>query len=110
MLLEFAAIAVAVLLALVLWGRHAYARERQLKRSGKFSLQFIFVADDGSAHELSESQTAYLNSEFHPADGARPYFKSSYSKLTPAGNIGGYLKRSRLPKNVPIQKPPCEGP
>lgn len=97
-----------MLLVLALWGRIAFARERELKRTGAFASRFVLIADDGTAHELSEEQKAYLNTEFHPADGARPYFKSRYSQLTPVGKMGGYLKRARVPRRVPIQSP-CEG-
>lgn len=108
MLLKVIALPIVLFLTLVLWGRLSYARERELKRTGAFASQFVLIADDGTAHELSDGQKAYLNTEFHPADGARPYYKSKYSQLTPVGNMGGYLKRNRVPQSVPIQSP-CEG-
>jgi hypothetical protein len=94
---------IVLVLALALWGRISSARERELKRSGSFALQFVLVADDGTAHELSGEQKAYLNTEFIPADGGRPYIKSRYSQVTPVGKIGGYLKRTRLPKGIIVQ-------
>ncbi|RYE81368.1 MAG: hypothetical protein EOO80_01300 [Oxalobacteraceae bacterium] len=99
----------ALILALALWGRLSFARTRESKRTGAFASQFVFIADDGTAHELSEEDKAYLNTEFHPADGARPYYKSKYLQLTPVGKMGGFLKRSRLPRNVPVEGP-GEGP
>lgn len=108
MLLEVVALLIVLLLGLALRVRIAFAKERELKRTGAFALQFVLIADDGSAHELSEEQKAYLNTEFHPTDGARPYFKARYAQLTPVGKMGGYLKRSRLPRRVPTQSP-CEG-
>jgi hypothetical protein len=64
---------------------------------------FVWVADDGTAHELNEEQKAYVNTEFHGSDGARPYIKASYESLTPDGRIGGYLYRAQLPDWVRIK-------
>ena len=38
----------------------------------------IWINDDGSARELSEADKKYVDTEFSPFDGARPYIKSTY--------------------------------
>jgi hypothetical protein len=48
----------------------------------------------------------YLNTEFHGADGDRPYIKWRYSSLTPDHRMGGYLPRKKLPKHVEIKPSP----
>jgi len=93
------------LAALVLVGRWAYARERAAKANGTFSMGFVWVEDDGSVRDLTADEHKYLNTEFHPGDGARPYVKSSYESKTPDGRIGGFLLRRRLPRTLMKTKP-----
>ena len=64
--------------------------------------QFIYVRDEGGARELNESEKEYLSTNFHPADGGRPYIKTHYEALTPDGKMGGYLRRRQLPKRIAI--------
>jgi len=63
---------------------------------------YVYVNDDGSARELTADEREYLNTEFHGADGARPYIKFRYESLTPDLRIRGYLRRRQLPKRIRI--------
>ena len=70
------------------------------KQSKQNPYPYVYVDDDGSYCELSDEDKKYLEEKFHPADGARPYVKHRYSSLTPDGKIGGFCKRSKLPKGL----------
>jgi len=56
----------------------------------KYASAFIAIEDDGTARELTPDEIQYLNTECHPADGARPYIKSRYGSLTPDGRIEAF--------------------
>jgi len=45
--------------------------------------KYVYVEDDGSVREVSKEDEDYLTTQFHPADGARPYIKSSYKERKP---------------------------
>jgi hypothetical protein len=66
----------------------------------------VHVEDDGSAREVTTDERAYLETKFHPADGARPYVKLRYESLNDWGSITGYLPRRQLPKNILIAQAP----
>jgi hypothetical protein len=72
------------------------------------SKMLVYVNDDGSVRELTEADKRYVDTEFSPLDGARPYIKSYYSQRTPLGEIRGYLPRSEVPEGVPILPAPPE--
>ena len=61
---------------------------------------YVYVENDGSYRELAEDERDYLQENFHQADGARPYVKFRYRSKTPDGKLGGYCKRSKLPKGL----------
>jgi hypothetical protein len=65
--------------------------------------RFVWVEDDGSARELTQDEADHLSTPFYGDDGSRPYVKWRYKSLTPDGRIGGYLKRRKLPKSVPVR-------
>lgn len=67
------------------------------EEAGRSPYPVVYVLPDGSYRECQESEKAYLETPFHPADGARPYVKESYSSLTPDGKISGFLYRYQLP-------------
>ncbi len=101
-------IGISVLLGLaafVLVERRTNARERASKANGSFALSFVVVQDDGSIRDLTAEEHQYLNTQFDPGDGARPYIKPSYDSKTPDGRIGGFLLRRRLPKKLREQSP-----
>jgi len=68
----------------------------------------VYINDDGSARELTETDKKYVDTEFSPFDGARPYIKSHYSLRTASGEIRGYLLRTEVPEGVPIGPAPPE--
>jgi hypothetical protein len=72
------------------------------------SEMLVYINDDGSVRELTESDKKYLDTEFSPLDGARPYIKSYYSQRTQLGDIRGYLPRSEVPGGMPINPAPAE--
>ena len=66
---------------------------------------YVFVAESGSVHELSDDDKAYLEQEFHPTDGGRPYVKTSYSARDVSGNLSGFCHHSEIPNDVVVEKP-----
>ncbi len=70
----------------------------------------IYVNDDGSARELTDVEKEYVDTDFLPFDGARPYMKSRYEQRTPSGALRGYLQRSLLPPDVPVKPAPPPEP
>jgi len=68
----------------------------------------VYINNDGSARELTEMDKKYVDTEFSPFDGARPYIKSHYSQRTALGEIRGYLSRTEVPDGVPIDPAPPE--
>ena len=73
-------------------------------RKGEEGFKYVYVEDDGSVRELLREEQRYLEEEFEPADGARPYVKWRYKSKTPDGKIGGYIARNRVPKKIEIIK------
>jgi hypothetical protein len=71
---------------------------------------YVYVKADGTARELHASERQYLETQFRPGDGAAPYVKGSYAERNGWGDLGGYLARSRLPRDVQIDDPPVEDP
>jgi hypothetical protein len=88
---------------LVLAGRRAYARDRIAKADGSFARQFVWVEDDGSVRELTSDELVYLNTEFHPGDGARPYVKARYSARSPDNRVSGFLPRRKVPRKIIVR-------
>jgi hypothetical protein len=72
------------------------------------SRMLVYINEDGSARELTEADKIYVDTEFSPLDGARPYIKSDYSQRTALGEIRGYLLRAKVPERVPIEPAPSE--
>lgn len=66
--------------------------------------EYVAVDYDGSVRELYPEEIEYLNQRFQGADGGRPYIKDKYEKRTPDGKIDGYIRRRRIPKEIPIIK------
>ena len=73
-------------------------------RPNESGFEYVHVELDGTVRELDEEEKEYLKTEFHPADGARPYIKSRYKALTPDGKMWGYLERRRVPRRVKIKE------
>lgn len=71
---------------------------------------YVYVNDDGSVRELHQEERIYLETPFHPADGARPYIKSSYNQKDGWGNLAGFCRRSKIPSNHVILAAPIDDP
>jgi hypothetical protein len=69
----------------------------------------VYVNEDGSVRELTAAERSYVETEFSPLDGARPYIKSRYRDRT-AWGIQGYLPRVEVPENVFIHPAPQDTP
>lgn len=80
-----------------------YVRHFMPLRPKENGFEYVHVEKDGSVRELDEEEREYLNTEFHGADGARPYIKSRYNQLTPDKKMWGYLPRRRVPRKIVIK-------
>ena len=88
---------------IVFVGLFVYLRYFVPLRPKESGLEYVYVNEDGTVSELDEEDIEYLKTEFSPADGARPYIKSRYSKLTPDKKISGFIMRNRVPKRIEIK-------
>jgi hypothetical protein len=86
----------------------SYARPPKRAALPNASEVLVYINDDGSARELTETEKKYVDTEFSPLDGARPYIKSHYSQRTALGEIRGYLPRAEVPDGMPIDPAPPE--
>jgi hypothetical protein len=110
-----------VLLAVSLWTR----RQRRIRNSfssrsdrpvqplkreamPNASEVLVYINDDGSARELSETEKKYVDTEFSPLDGARPHIKTRYEQRNGWGNLSGFLQRKDVPVGMPINPAPSE--
>ena len=89
-------VAIAVALVILLTWR---VRPRRGLEEG---FAFVYVNQDGSVRELSPDERVYLNSEFHGADGARPYIKATYKSRDGWGSMSGFITRRRVPARLVI--------
>ncbi|WP_188464100.1 hypothetical protein [Bizionia arctica] len=80
-------------------------------RPKELGFEYVYVNEDGTVSELDEEDIEYLETEFSPADGARPYIKSRYNELTPDKKKSGFIMRNRVPKRIEIMpyNNPSEG-
>src|SRR5688572_21795819 len=74
------------------------SRSRRPRENG---YQYVMVTKDGSAREVTPAEREYLETEFDPADGARPYIKFRYESVDGWGSIEGFLLRRQLPSRIP---------
>lgn len=75
-------------------------RKQHSTDSDKF--EYVYVNQDGSVRELSPKEKDYLNEEFPPGDGARPYIKDSHKSLDGWGSMSGFLPRGKVPSSLVI--------
>ncbi len=80
-----------------------YVRHFMPLRPKEQGFAYVYIEEDGTVRELDEEEREYLSTEFHGADGDRPYIKSRYNQLTPDKKISGYLPRRRLPRRIKIK-------
>ena len=78
--------------------------------SPKPSEALVYIEADGTARELSQAEKTYVDTDFSPFDGARPYIKSSYEQRDGWGEIKGFLHRKELPPNMPVNPAPLSSP
>ena len=78
--------------------------------SPKPSEALIYIEADGSARELSDTEKTYVDADFSPFDGARPYIKSDYEQRNGWGEIKGFLHRKELPRTMPVNPAPLSSP
>lgn len=64
--------------------------------------RYVYINQDGSARELTESEQEYLETDFEGGDSGRPYVKSSYGSKDGWGSISGFIERRKVPSSVPI--------
>ena len=104
--LSLAAGAIFFLIAAILWALWLQRGFPSLseKDAGTFANYFIYINEDGTARELTPDERSYLNTEFHPVDGNRPYIKYNYDQISPDGKISGFLLKRRLPRRMPVAK------
>jgi hypothetical protein len=66
------------------------------------AFEYVYVNQDGSVREVSPNEQEYLEEEFSPYDGARPYTKSSYESLDGWGSMSGFIPRNMIPTGTRI--------
>ena len=74
-------------------------------RAAVWRADYVHVENDGSIREITADEQTYLEGEFHPNDGGRPYIKTRYRELTPSGAFAGYLERRRVPRGLRRHQP-----
>lgn len=86
---------VVVVILKVAWN----SRRRRPPEEG---VRFVYINQDGSARELTESERVYLETDFEGGDSGRPYVKSSYESKDGWGSISGFMERRQVPTGVVI--------
>jgi hypothetical protein len=76
----------------------------------KPSEALVWINDDGSARELTDAEKKYVDKDFSPFDGARPYIKSNYEMRNGWGELKGFLLREKVPHGVAIAPAPHVSP
>ena len=108
-----------ILIAISFWIRRR--RRRTVRRSvpqlhpagtasPKPSEALVFVEAGGGARELTDAEKTYVDTEFSPFDGARPYIKARYDQRNGWGEIKGFLHRRELPEDISIKPAPSSSP
>lgn len=92
-----------IVLGIALLSIILYLKNEFPLRPKEDGFEFVHVELDGSVRELDEDEKKYLQEEFHPNDGARPYIKTSYEQLTPDNKMWGFIKRKRVPRRIKIK-------
>lgn len=80
-------------------------RSRRRPDSG---YDYVMVLADGGAREVTHGERDYLETEFSPVDGARPYIKFRYESVDGWGSLAGFLLRRQLPARIAIRSAPPE--
>ncbi len=64
---------------------------------------YVYVEEDGSVRELTPGERKYLETPFHPGDGARPYIKENY-KTRGVSSMAGFCPRYKIPSRIKIRE------
>ena len=99
-LLSLGSLVIFVIAGLLAW----YAWMSRSRRPSDDGYDYIMVLDDGGAREVTPGEQQYLETEFSPADGARPYIKFRYESLDGRGSVAGFLRRRQLPADIVIRE------
>jgi len=67
---------------------------------------YIYIDADGNARELTQGEREDLQTPWLGSDGERPYVKWRYKQKNGWGESTGFLKRTRLPRRVPVSPAP----
>ena len=81
-----------------------------MKPMPKPSEALVYIDNDGSARELTADEKKYVDTEFSPFDGARPYIKRYYLDRNAWGELRGFVKKSEVPDGVPVNPAPPASP
>jgi hypothetical protein len=76
----------------------------------KPSEALVWIDDDGSVRELTEAEKTYVDTDFSPFDGARPYIKSRYDQRNALSKLRGFLQRKQLPAGMAVHPAPPSSP
>jgi hypothetical protein len=98
----WAALVISLFISLTIVFSYFYLRYFIPLRKKEPGFEYVYVEDDGTVREVSEDDQNYLNTHFHPGDGARPYIKTQYKSRNGWGNISGFISRRRVPRRLPI--------
>ena len=71
---------------------------------------YVCVNEDGTVRELRPTEREYLETAFHPCDGARPFVKQTYYARNGRGDIEGFCPRSAIPDRRTIADAPHDDP
>ena len=99
-----------VLMVLVVAGIVMAAWSNRRRRPDEDGIRFVYINQDGSARELTESEREYLETNFQGGDGGRPSVKSRYECKDGWGSVSGFIDRRRVPALIPIAKIPSAVP
>lgn len=103
---------VVVLIGLPLLAIVAYvvwvSWQTRSRRPREDGYEYVYVEDNGLARKVTADEREYLETEFLPADRARPYIKLRYESLDGWGGISGYLRRRQLPTSIKINPAPSK--
>jgi hypothetical protein len=102
--LAFGAALVAAIGGLAAW----YAWMVRSRRRPEPGYDYVMVLEDGEAREVTLDEREYLETEFSPADGARPYIKFRYESVDGWGSLAGFLLRRQLPARIGIRSADTE--
>ena len=97
------------------WEAFVTALQRAQKRNygrdvPKPSEALVWINADGAARELTAAEERYVDTEFSPFDGSRPFIKATYEQRNGWGELSGFLQRTEVPDGIPINVAPPENP